>query len=911
MTPQSPGGPAAGGPARRPPEPPRLLRALLEALLPPGLRTEALLGDLHEEFARRAGERPVAARVRYLLDGTGAAWRYAWAGRGRFTGGDVMDGMWMNVRYAVRRLLRSPLFTLVAILSLALGIGANTAIFSVVNAVVLRDLPYTDPSTLVDVYQSMQGFSHGPLSYPDERDLARDAADVFSGVAGSQIALVQADTDEGVEMLPAEGVSGAYFPMTGVRPMVGRLFTDQDEVAAGAHPVVVLSYGYWQRRYGGDPGVVGRAIRLAGQDYTIVGVVQQEYTGQIRGIGPEIYFPILMAEALQQGKGVVDGRASHGFFTKARLAPGVTIERARAALAALTAAYKERYPEEWGPIEGFVLVPTADVIMNPMIDRVLVPAIAMVMAVVGLVLLIACANLASFLLARAADRRREIAVRMALGARRRSLVVQLLTETTLLSLVGGGAGILLASWSLGALMAADLPLPFPIALDLSVDGHVLAFTTVVSLVAGVLFGLAPALQSTNADVSSTLRDESTGGGRGRGTSLRNTLVVAQVAVCVVLLTSAGLFLRSLNASRKVDPGFGHDAAGVLTIGVPEARYSEEEARLFLEELEGRIASLEGVQAVGLTGNLHLNTLNTSFARVNVDGVEPPPGQEYNAVDYARADEGFFDAAGIPLLEGRNFAPTDEQGGEEAVIVNEAFARRFFPDAPTGNAVRNALGKVVHLSESDARIVGVVATAKIRQLGEEPRPFLYRNQRQAFGRDVTLVARTSADAERTSRDMLQAARALDPEILVSERTTMARHLAVMLLPRRLGALVVAGFAFLALALACIGLYGLVSYAVARRAREVGIRLSLGASAGTVVWMLAGGGMRLVALGGVIGLAAAAALAQLLSRLLFGVPALDPITFVGVPLVLGCVAFLAAWIPARKASRVHPAEALRAE
>ena len=899
-----------GRPPPSAPEPPRLLRALLEALLPPGIRTDAVLGDLHEEFARRVEAHPLAARVRYGLDGAGVALRYAWVGRGRANLGDAMDGMWMNVRYAVRRLLRSPLFTLVAILSLALGIGANTAIFSVVNAVVLRDLPYTDPSTLVDVYQSMQGFSHSPLSYPDEQDVARDAAGVFSAVGGSQLALLPAATDDGVEMLPAEGVTGTYFPMTGVRPAVGRLLGAQDDVAKGAHPVVVLGWGYWQRRYGGDPGVVGRTIRLAGQEYTIVGVVQKEYTGQIRGIGPEVYFPILMYEALQQGQGVLDGRGNHGFFTKARLAPGVTLEQARAALAGLTASYKERYPDAWGVIERFALVPTADVIMNPMIDRVLVPAIATVMAVVGLVLLIACANLASFLLARAADRRREIAVRMALGARRRSLVVQLLTETTLLSLLGGAAGVLLAGWSLRALMAADLPLPFPITLDLSVDARVLAFTAGVSLAAGVLFGLAPALQSTKQDVSTTLRDESAGGGRARGTSLRNTLVVAQVAVCVVLLTSAGLFLRSLEASTRVDPGFGHDPAGILTIGLSEDRYSDEALRAFLAELEGRVAALPGVRAVGLTGNLHLNTLSTSFARVNVDGVEPPAGQPYHQVDYATIDEGFLDAVGIPLLVGRDFAPTDEPDGDEVVIVNEAFARRFFPDA-SGGGLGNALGKVVHLSASDARVVGVVATAKIRQLGEEPRPFLYRNQRQKPARGVTLVARSSADADRVARDMLRTVRAMDPEVLVAQTTTMERHLAIMLLPRRLGALVVAGFAFLALALASIGLYGLVSYAVARRAREVGIRLSLGADARAVVWMLAGGGMRLVALGGVIGLAASAALAQLLSRLLFGVPALDPVTFAGVPLVLGFVALLAAWIPARRASRVDPAEALRAE
>ena len=892
-----------------PAEPPRFARALLERLLAAGPHRDALLGDLHEEFLKHASHRPVVARLRYCFDAAGIAWRYGSSRstrriRERMKRGDWMDDLWMNLRYAMRRLARSPLFTAVAVLSLALGIGANTAIFSIVNAVVLRDLPYEDPESLVDVYVSMQGFSHGPLSFPDEQDLRRDARDVFADVAGSAFSLVQADVDGGAEMLPAEGVTGNYFAMTGVRPAAGRLFTDEDHVAKGAHPVVVLGHGFWQRRYGGDPAVVGREIRLAGRPYTIVGVVERAYAGQLRGLAPDLFFPILMYEDLQQGAGVLDGRGNHGFFTKARLAPGVTLERAEQALARIAATYEERYPESWGPIDGFRLVPTAEVIMNPMIDRVLLPAIAMVMVVVGLVLLIACANLASFLLARAADRRKEIALRLALGARRGSLIAQLLTETTLLALIGGAAGLVLANVALDALLAADLPLPFPITLDLAPDRVVLAFTLLVSLAAGVFFGLAPALQSTTPDVSSTLRDESAGGGRSRGASIRNALVVAQVGVCVVLLTTAGLFLRSLMASSSIDPGFGSEPAALLSVGIPEDRYEDEEARLFLEEYVQRVAALPGVRAVGVTGNLHLNPLNTSLARVNVEGVEPPPGQDFHQVDTAPVDEGFLDAAGIALLEGRGFDATDVADGESVVLVNEAFQRRFFPD-------ESAVGRTVRVRDTDARVVGVVATARIRQIGEEPRPFLYANLRQSFARFVTVVARTAGDAGPTGPAMLEAARAMDPAVLVIEATTMERHLSLQLLPRRLGASIVAGFAALALLLASIGLYGLVSYAVARRAREVGIRLSLGAEASRVVWMLAGGGMRLVAVGGALGLVASAALAQLLSRLLYGVPPVDPVTFTTVPLVLGGVALLAAWIPARRASRVDPSEALRSE
>lgn len=869
-----------------------------------------MLGDLHEEFARRARTQLTGARVRYVLDALGIAVRYFWVRRDWIIGRDAMDRMWTTVRYAGRRLLKSPFFTAVAVASLALGIGANTAIFSVVNAVALRDLPFEDPASLVDVYISAPGFSHAPLSYLDEQDLQRDATEVFADVACSGLTLVPTDVEGGVEMVPAEGVTGNYFPMTGVRAVVGRLFTNEEQVALGAHRVVVLGYGYWQRRYAGDPNVVGRDIRLAGRAYMVIGVVQPQYTGQVRGFAPDLYFPILQYEDLQQGTGVLDRRGNHGLFTKARLAPGVTLARAEAVLTQLAADYKERYPGDWGPIEGFALVPTADVVVNPMIDRVLVRALAVVMVVVGLVLLIACANLASFLLARATDRRKEIAVRLALGARRRALVGQLLTETTLLALLGGVAGIVLAAWSLRALSSVDVQIGFPITLDLSMDGSVLVFTLLVSLAAGVLFGLAPALQSTRPDIVSTLRDESAGGGRAKGTVLRNALVVVQVGVCVVLLTSAGLFLRSLAASSRVDPGFGYDPAAVVTFAPPEDRYDEDEARLYLERLEQQVATFPGVASVGLTGNLHLNPLSYTSARVNVDGVEPPPGQEHHQVDYTRVDAGFFDAAGIRFLAGRNFAATDEPDAEEVVVVNEAFARRFLGAASASPGdLQRALGQPIHLQDGDARVVGVVATVNIRQIGEEPRPFLYGNQRQTFTRFVTLVASTSGDAGGLSLEVMRAARAMDPDVMIAETSTMERHLAAMLLARRLGAGVVAGFAALALVLASIGLYGLVSYAVARRAHEVGIRLSLGADAGQVVRMLAGDGMRLVAIGGVAGLLISALLAQLLSRLLYGVPALDPITFLGVPLVLGAVALVATWIPARRASRMDPCEVLR--
>lgn len=901
------------------PGPPRLATRLLERVLPPTERAAAILGDLQEEFVARARVDAGAARRWYVREAVGVGVRYWREGRryrrgaGRLgtstmrTGGweGTMDTLLMNVRYSVRRLTKSPMFTLVAIFSLALGIGANTAMFSLVNAAIIRDMPFEDPESLVDVYEKAAGFSHGTLSYPDYLDFMEGTTDVFEAVGGMQLAMTQLDTDDGVETLIAEAVTGNYFSLLGIEAAMGRLLTDEDHVALGAHPVVVLSHDDWVGRFGSDPSVVGREVRLGGRPYTIIGVTPEEFAGTVRGLQPDIYVPILMVNDLQGVPGnILEARGNQSFFAKARLRSGATMVQATAVAERLGDRIREDHPTYWGSDKAFVLEPTAEVIMNPMIDRFLVPAAGMIMTVVGLVLLIACANLASFLLARAADRRKEIAVRLAMGARRRTLIGQLLTETVILSGLGGLAGVFLAAWALDALLAADLPLPLPITLDLTLDTTVLTFSVLVSLGAGVLFGLAPALQSTSPDVASTLRDETAGGGRARGALLRNALVVGQVAVSVVLLVSAGLFLRSLDASRRIDPGFGNAPTGLVQLVVPADRYGEEEGMVLVETLRDRIAAMPGVRRVGLVDNVPLEQLNTQYARVQVDGVDPPAGRDFHSVDYARADEFFLEAGGIPVVDGRGFEVSDQADGEPVAMVNEEFVRLFFPEG-------GGVDRTIVVNDEPLRVVGVTADHKIRQLGEAPRPFVYLSFRQKWSNFVWLVASTDGDAERLSLDMLAETRALDPEIMVASVKTMRRHLAILLLGRELGALVVGGFALLALLLAAIGLYGVVSYAVSRRAKEVGIRLSLGADPGSVIRMLTGNGMRLVSIGAAIGLAVAAAASQLLSRLLYGVPPLDLMTFVSVPLVLGVVALLASWIPARRVTRIDPVGALRSE
>ena len=816
-----------------------------------------------------------------------------------------MDRLTQDLRFAVRRLLKKPLFASVAIVSLAVGIGASTAIFSLVNSIMLRDLPVEEPEELVDIYRSIAGFSHATFSYPDYVDLKRDGAEVFSDVALSRLAFVQTDVDGGVEMVPAELVSGNFFPMLGVDAAVGRTLLPEDDVSPGGHPVVMLGYAYWENRYARDPGAVGQDIRLNGRNYTIVGVAPREYTGNLRGLMAGIYASMMMVGQLNPSDwNELETRGSQSSFLKGRLASGVTFAEADAWGNRQAVLFKEQFPGEWNGDQQITMVKTADVIMNPMIDRFIVPAAGLMMGVVGLVLLIACANLASFLLAQAADRKKEIAVRLALGAKRPRLIQQLLTESVLLAGVGGLAGFGVSALLLKLLVTADLPLPFPIALDLAADGTVLGFSVALTLAAGMFFGLIPALQATNADVVPTLKDEGAGGGRPKKVTLRSALVVTQVAVSLVLLVGAGLFLRSLQARLDVDPGFGYEPAAVMTFATPQGMYNEEETRVFMRTLQEEAALLPGITAVGLTADLHLSSLNNMSMSVVVDGIEPPPGADFHRVEWAAVTPGFFGAAGVQILQGRNFSQIDASDAAPVAIVSEAMAARFWPG-------ENALGRSYRHADAEHTVVGIARDAKVRSLGETPRPFIYRPYDQAFSSAMTLVAATTGDDQQAVLDVLTLARQEEPELLVMETKTMYRHLAVSLLPHRLSAVIISAFGVIALLLASIGLYGVVSYAVSTRSREVGIRMALGADPKKVVSMLTKGGLRLVAVGTVLGLFAAFALARLLGSLLYGVPAGDPVSFLAVPALLVTVAFLAAWIPARRASLINPVRALKAD
>ncbi len=816
-----------------------------------------------------------------------------------------MQTLLRDCRYAARRLLQNPGFTLTAILSLALGIGANIAIFSLVNAVLWRKSPVEKPEELVTIYTSTARRPYGHFAYPDFEDLRDGTGDVFAGLAASVMTIGQVDRQGSVETVLGEVVSGNHFDLLGIRAAVGRTFTAEDDVQPGGHPVVMISHGYWRRALGGDPGAVGRDLRVNGRPYTILGVTPEDYAGSLPGIAPDFYAPAMMYDELQQESRVIlQARDSHRFFAKGRLAPGVNLAQAQAAVDRVAAQFRRDFG--WGDDTGFLLVPQADVILHPTMDGFVRAVAWLLAAVVGLALLIVCTNLAGFLLARGLDRRKEIAVRLAMGATRRSLIRQVLTETTLMSLLGGVAGVGVAGGLLVALTTADLPLPVPVTLDLSVDASVVTFSLAISVFAGIFLGLIPAVHSTRLEIAPALKDDgSRGGPSRRRVNLRNALVAAQVAVCLVLLIGAGLFLRSLQRAVSVDPGFGRDPAALLSVALSSKRYSEDEGRIFMRRLLDRIERIPGVRSVGITHNMHLRKLGRETVEIRVDGVAPPAGQAGHEVDKAYVDPGFFDAVGIPVLRGRNFGATDRAGSPQVAIVNETLAKSFWPGSdPIGRTIRQ-------VSAGDLAVVGVARDAKIRDLGESPQPFIYLPYSQSYSAQVEIVARTGIDPRRTALDLVAAARELDPEILLHNPRTMERHLSFVLLPFRLSASILSAFAVLAVALASVGLYGIVVYAVSRRTREVGIRMALGANVRAVTLMMMGSGMRVVAVGSAVGLALSFLLSRFVSGLLFGVDAGDTLTFAAAPLILIVVTAFAAWVAAHRVSRINPATALKAE
>lgn len=813
--------------------------------------------------------------------------------------------VWSDFRYAMRRSRKHLGFTMIAVVSLALGIGVNTAVFSLIDAIMLKRAPIPQRDRIAEIYQHQHSFSYAPFSYPDYVSLKNASHGLFSQMSMAEFSVAPRDQGDHVETLFAELVNGDYFPLLGLAAPVGRLLGPDDVGAEGANPVAVLSNDYWHRAFGADRGVVGRPIRLAGRAYTIVGVAPADYEGTFPGIAPAVYLPITMINQLQAGSSdQLAVRDNHSAFLKVRLAPGVTMAQVQTLAANFTAEMRQRFPRSWTATTATTVVPETKVAVNPMIDSVVVPAAATLVVVVALVLLVACANLASFLLAQARDRQREIAIRVALGAGRWPLVRQLLIEALVLAAIGGAAGVLLSRVALHALLTANLPTPIPIHVDTSLDARVLGFALLAAAVAAVLVGLLPALQATRPNVVEVIKSENTGGGPRRRITMRSALVTGQVAVSLVLLITATLFLRSLQAREHIDPGFGRAPAGMVWFAIPPGRDSGQQAQLLLDRLEARVRRIAGVRSVGVIDNVLLATTSTQGTYVNVDGLTPPKGEPGYDVDDAAVDSGFFDAAGVRLVRGRGIEATDGPGAPRVAVINEVMAEKLW-------AAKDPIDETFRADSITYRVVGVSRTTKVRSLGEVPRMFYFASLRQRPSAYLYIVARSAGDADRTVPQMIAALHDVDPSLMILQGTTMERHIATVMLPARLGAMAFGLFAALALALAMIGVYGVVSYAVARRAREVGIRMAMGAAPRTIVGLLMREGVTMVAVGGVLGLALALAVTRTLQGLLTGVATVDPLTFFAAPLVLLLVGILATLVPALRATRTDPVRVLRAE
>jgi predicted permease len=822
-----------------------------------------------------------------------------------------MMGLLQDLRYGVRVLLGSPAYAAAAALSLALGIGANTTIFSLLNSVFLHPLPVAEPARLVSVFttdaRNTGGFNDFlPTSYPNFEDY-RDHNQVFDGlVAHQNIPLSLARGGE-AEQVGGDIVSAGYFDLLGVKPAVGRAFTPDEEREGGGTPVAVLGYGCWRRQFGGDRGIVGGTITLNRQPFTVVGVAPEGFKGTNAFAAPAVFVPMAVHRQLLTGFFAenFDSRRALLFDLTGRLKPGGALDQATAQMKTLAAQLEREYPL---PNKGrsVTLVPLAQATINPGFRGNAVLGGAMLMAVVALVLLIACANVANLLLARAAARHREIAIRLSLGAGRGRLVRQLLTESVILAAAGGGVGFLFALWGRRLLWAARPPFLPEDALDLSFDARVLSFTIAVSLATGILFGLVPALQASRASLVTELKDRtSLPTGTARWFSARNLFVSAQVALSLVALVAGGLFVRSLANAQRIDPGFDVSRLFMIRFDLGAQRYDEARGRDFHREVLERVRSLPGVQSAALTDSVPL--FGGGIARsVFPEGRDASDPKNGILVQLSAVSADYFATTGIRRLKGRDFAESDTTGAPRAVILNEAAARRFWPDA-------DAIGKRFAFfgEEGLNEVVGLVKDSKVNFIGEPPTPLIYTPMLQAYSPAAALLVRAPGDPAALIPSVRSAVQGFDRQLPLVDVATLTEVFGQSLWPARMGAALLSVFAGLALVLAAIGIYGVTSYSVTQRTREIGVRMALGAQRASVVGLVFRQGMGLTVGGMAAGLAIALLVTPLVTSLLYGVDAADPITYAGVTVLLAAVAAVACYLPAWRASRVDPLVALRDE
>lgn len=820
-----------------------------------------------------------------------------------------MESLFQDIRYGVRMLTKNPAVTAVAVLTLALGIGANAAIFSGVNAFIFRPLPVPDAHQLVRPMELAEdrGISD-ELSYPDFVDY-RNQSTVFEAMSAEDMVPVALDSDTQSDVIWGQVVSGSYFDVVRIKPIMGRTFTPEEDNAVGAHPVVVISQGLWQRRFGADPEIVGKTIRLSNRGYQVVGVAPEAFTGSKFALSMDFWIPMAMVEELRRSPGLLTDRGSHWMNVLARLKPGVTLDQASAEMQAIASRLNQTYPNERASNTSAKVSTEIDGRWEEAAST-MKSAGAIAMAIVGLILLIACANVANLMLARAAARRKEIGIRLALGASRIRLIRQLLTESLLLSLLGGALGLLLAFW-VTDLMEGFVPvLQYNIIENFfALDSRALVFTLVISLATGLIFGLAPAWHSSNPDVVPVLKGDLNAGqpGKGRRFSLRPALVVVQVALSLAVLVCGGLFIKSFRQAQTMDPGFATKNALIATLDPELVGYDSERSRNFFRQAIERASSLPGVEAAAAARLLPLGDSSNSNGPVLKEGETLARGSAGRTIMTNVISSGYFRAMQIPIIEGRDFDDRDHVKSQRVVIINQQMAESLWPG-------ESAIGKRILIgaeSRDLIEVAGVVKTGKYRNLAEDSKPYIYYPMTQRRPANMSLVMRTSVDPRGLAGAIRKEAQNIDRSVPVSSVKTMTEHLTYALWAPNMAASFSLAFGVLAILLSAVGLYSVMAYVVSQRTREVGIRMALGANRADVMKMITVQGMRLAVIGVVIGLLLSLGLARALSSLLIGVSGYDVTTFVIVPSLLVFVAFIACYLPARRATKIDPLVALRYE
>ena len=819
-----------------------------------------------------------------------------------------MERLIKDIRFALRTFARSPVFTAAAILSLGLGIGLNTAIFTLVNTLFLNPLPVDRASELVAVY-TIDAKNQSPFgnllqtSYPNYKDY-RDQNTVFTGLAAYSFPqAITATMGTSSQQLFVEMATGNYFEVLGVKPARGLFFGPDDDKVPGASPKIVLAYNVWQRRYGAAEDIIGKTISVNGAPFTVVAIGPNGFHGVNSLFGPDGWVPTMMYNQVlsSQFRGWMDERRALVFNIAGRLKPGLTMAQAGANLSVIAKSLEQTYPL---PNEGrsTSLKHLTEATIFPGVREGLMAGTALLMTIVGLVLLIACSNIANLLLARATSRRQEIAVRLALGASRSRLIRQLMTESVLLGLLGGLFGLIVAYWARNLIWSTRPPFFALNFVDPELDTRVLIFALIISVATGVLFGLVPALSASKSDVVTAIKDQSRAAGRRRRTfGLANMLIVAQVALSLVALITAALFLRSSRAAAEIDPGFDTDHVALMLVSPGQQGYDTDRAQQFFRAVSERVNTIPGVKSSTWATNLPLFGGNSRS--VFIEGHEQDRQMAGILTLVNAVDTHFFETTGIPILQGRDFTDADRTGSQPVAIINDSMARKYWPND-------TAIGKRFRFyTEKEYReVVGVAKTAKYVTLGESAQPAAYFPLRQSQNDTMVLYARAAGDPTSILGAMQGEIRKIDKNVPIQNAQRVRDVIDQSLWAVNLGAGLLAVFGFLALALACIGLYGVMAYSVGQRTQEIGLRMALGAEPNRVLGLVMRQGLTLVGAGVVVGIAGAYGISRLISSLLFG-SASDPIAFIGAAATLILVASIASALPARRASRVDPLKALR--